>query len=95
MIGSISDSYPDMKSLLIGAGNSTERRIGGGEFTDLTVLDLPGADIINLLDAKEIVLHDLNVLPYPFEDDRIPLRMTVLMKSMLTRCWSIVALRVM
>jgi SAM-dependent methyltransferase len=59
----------EMKSLLIGAGNSTERRIGGGEFTDLTVLDLPGADIINLLDAKEIVLHDLNVLPYPFEDD--------------------------
>jgi SAM-dependent methyltransferase len=48
-----------MKSLLLGSGNSVERRIGGGEFTDLTTLDLQGAD----------VLHDLNDLPYPFQDD--------------------------
>ena len=53
-----------MKSLLIGSGNSTKKQIVHGvtpdrEFTDLTTLDLYSADVI----------HDLNVLPYPFEDD--------------------------
>lgn len=50
-----------MKSLLIGAGNSRKRVItinGETEFDDLTTLDLSGADIN----------HDLEVFPYPFED---------------------------
>ena len=51
-----------MKSLLIGSGNSTEKKMvpkgHSREFTDLTTLDLQDAD----------VLHDLNELPYPFQD---------------------------
>ena len=52
-----------MRQLLLGAGNSREKRIvhdltPGREFEDLVTLDLENADVI----------HDLDVLPYPFED---------------------------
>ena len=52
-----------MRQLLLGAGNSREKRIvhelsPGREFEGLVTLDLGDADVI----------HDLDILPYPFED---------------------------
>ena len=49
-----------MSELLLGAGNSTEKKMYllEKEWTDLTTLDLQDADIC----------HDLDVLPYPIED---------------------------
>ena len=52
-----------MKTLLLGAGTSRKKRVvhestPEREFGDLVTLDLEGADVI----------HDLNILPYPFED---------------------------
>jgi hypothetical protein len=54
-----------MRELLIGCGNRRKKvlhRPGHEAFDELTTLDIDpdcGADVI----------HDLNVLPYPFEDD--------------------------
>lgn len=53
-----------MKSLLVGCGNSRERRVKfdqvPDEWEELVTLDIqPPADVI----------HDLNVLPYPFADE--------------------------
>ena len=56
-----------MRQLLLGAGNSREKRIvheltPGREFDELVTLDIDahcGAD----------VWHDLNAFPYPFEDE--------------------------
>ena len=52
-----------MRQLLVGSGTSREKRIvheltPGREFEGLVTLDLENADVI----------HDLNDLPYPFED---------------------------
>lgn len=52
--------------LLIGCGNRREKvlhRPGKEEWTDLVTLDIDPR-------AKPDVLHDLDVLPYPFEDDQ-------------------------
>lgn len=51
-----------MRELLLGCGNVRRKFIGGGEFENVTTLDIDpncGADVI----------HDLNVLPYPFPDE--------------------------
>lgn len=54
-----------MRSLLLGAGNNARRKVcweGHMEFGELTTLDIDpgtGCDVV----------HDLNVLPYPFEDE--------------------------
>jgi SAM-dependent methyltransferase len=54
-----------MPELLIGCGNSRDKRVGDASnpgWNDLTTLDIDphsGADVI----------HDLNTLPYPFADD--------------------------
>jgi len=53
-----------MKSLLLGAGNDRRRKVswpGNEEWGDLTTLDIDpgtGCDVV----------HDLDVLPYPFAD---------------------------
>ena len=52
-----------MRQLLLGAGTSREKRIvheltPDREFDELVTLDLQDADVV----------HDLNKLPYPFED---------------------------
>ena len=54
-----------MAELLIGCGNQREKMLslpGKEAFTDLTTLDIDP-------DAGADVVHDLNVTPYPFEDD--------------------------
>jgi len=55
-----------MPELLIGCGNRRDKRVGAmgnPDWIDLTTLDIDpnaGADVV----------HDLNVLPYPFADDQ-------------------------
>ena len=53
------------KELLIGCGNRREKDVTFNEippvFTNLTTLDI-------CAESKPDVVHDLNVLPYPFED---------------------------
>lgn len=55
-----------MPELLIGCGNRRDKRLGSmssPDWTELTTLDIDpnaGADVV----------HDLNVLPYPFADDQ-------------------------
>lgn len=55
-----------MSELLIGCGNSREKKVTGTwtkkEWSGLTTLDMDPA-------CKPDVVHDLNVLPYPFEDN--------------------------
>lgn len=53
-----------MAELLIGCGNSRVKKLsrpGLSEWRDLVTLDIDP-------DAKPDVLHDLEVMPYPFED---------------------------
>lgn len=55
-----------MAELLIGCGNKREKTIhkpGCAEWVDLVTLDIDP-------NAKPDVVHDLDVLPYPFEDDQ-------------------------
>lgn len=55
-----------MSELLIGCGNNRQKRVKHGsvphEWTDLTTLDIDES-------CKPDVVHDLNVLPYPFGDN--------------------------
>ena len=55
-----------MSELLLGCGTSREKRIRHGDvdkgWTDLTTLDIDPA-------CKPDVVWDLNVLPYPFDDN--------------------------
>lgn len=48
--------------LLIGAGNSREKKLGGGTWGDLVTLDIDPA-------TKPDVVWDLNHLPLPFESN--------------------------
>ena len=54
------------RELLIGCGNSRDKKVHGPwtikEWANLTTLDIDPA-------VKPDVVHDLNALPYPFEDD--------------------------
>ena len=54
------------RELLIGCGNKREKHLTWPEvppvWQNLTTLDID-------LDCKADVIHDLNVLPYPFEDE--------------------------
>lgn len=54
------------RELLIGCGNSREKKVHGSwgpsEWSNLTTLDIDPS-------TKPDVVHDLDVLPYPFEDN--------------------------
>ena len=54
------------RELLLGAGNDRRKKVSGdvipAEWADLTTLDVDP-------DCKPDVVHDLNVLPYPFPDN--------------------------
>jgi hypothetical protein len=56
-----------MTELLIGCGNDRKKKVRFSEvpdeWTNLTTLDIDP-------EAKPDVVHDLNVLPYPFEDNQ-------------------------
>lgn len=58
--------YPaEYRELLIGCGSNLKKQVhqsGDGDFRNLTTLDIDGSH-------KPDVLHDLNVLPWPFEDN--------------------------
>lgn len=49
--------------LLLGAGNSRVKKLGGGDWISLVTLDMD-------LGTEPDVVHDLDVLPYPFETDQ-------------------------
>jgi SAM-dependent methyltransferase len=55
-----------MRELLIGCGNDRRKKVRHGDiaadWSNLTTLDIDP-------DAKPDVLHDLDVLPYPFDDN--------------------------
>jgi SAM-dependent methyltransferase len=54
------------RELLLGAGNSTTKKVRHGDLTaewkGLTRIDIDP-------DCKPDVVHDLNILPYPFDDN--------------------------
>jgi len=54
------------RELLIGCGNSREKKVNGSwttsDWSDLTTLDVDP-------ETKPNVVHDLNVIPYPFADN--------------------------
>jgi SAM-dependent methyltransferase len=54
------------RELLLGSGNSVSKKVRHGDLTEewkgLTRIDIDP-------DCKPDVVHDLNVLPYPFEDN--------------------------
>lgn len=62
----IKEGLADYRELMIGCGNSRNKRIQFAgipkDFCDLTTMDLSS-------DCGADVVHDLNVLPYPFADN--------------------------